>query len=261
MQQVRGQGEFYRKLRDRGVFINAPDDYFFQGSNKEGIGYNENQFSLPRAQQLVITRTTLYESTFIMPPTAGWSFVPLVQYHAGGGAASFWPPSAHLQEYELAIAMHMSYGVAACYRGPGLYNTPQVRDMVKSWVSWFKLHRRVLTADIIHIRRPDGQSIDGIVHVDPQATNGEIAMAAFFNPTNEHLNASIMLPLYYAGVQPAGVVNVSRAEPTGALFASYATVQSRQGHKLVANYRSRVQVNVSLESAAFAMFLVRRVHT
>ena len=115
--QVRGQGKFYSSLRDRGLFINAPDDYFFQGTNKEGIGYNENQFSLPRAQQLVITRTTLYENTFVMPPTAGWSFVPLVAYHAGGGAASFWPPSSHLQEYELAIAMHMGFGIAACYRG------------------------------------------------------------------------------------------------------------------------------------------------
>ena len=115
--QVRGQGKFYSSLRNRGLFINAPDDYFFQGTNKEGIGYNENQFSLPRAQQLVITRTTLYENTFVMPPTAGWSFVPLVAYHAGGGAASFWPPSSHLQEYELAIAMHMGFGIAACYRG------------------------------------------------------------------------------------------------------------------------------------------------
>lgn len=69
--------------------------------------------------------------------------------------------------------MHMSFGVGACYRGPGLYDTPHVRDMVKSWVSWFKLHRRILTADIIHLRRPDGQSIDGIVHVDPRNTAGD----------------------------------------------------------------------------------------
>ena len=137
-------------LRDAHVGVGR----FFQGSNKEGIGYNENQFSLPRAQQLVITRATLFEGTFLMPPTAGWSFVPLVPYHAGGGAASFWPPSAHLQEYELAIAMHMAYGVAACYRGPGLYDTPAVRDMVRSWVSWFKQYRRILTSDIIHVRRP-----------------------------------------------------------------------------------------------------------
>ena len=40
--------------------------------------------------------------------------------------------------------------------GPGLYDTPVVQQMVQSWVSWFKQHRRVLTADIIHVRRPDG---------------------------------------------------------------------------------------------------------
>jgi hypothetical protein len=70
-QQVRGQSEFYKQLRNRGAFINAPDFYFWSGTNKQGIGYNENQFSLPRAEQLVITRATLYDKTFVMPPTAG----------------------------------------------------------------------------------------------------------------------------------------------------------------------------------------------
>ena len=58
--------------------------------------------------------------------------------------------------------MHMSFGVAACYRGPGLSDTPIVKDMVASWVGWFKQHRRILTSDIIHIRRPDGQSSDSV---------------------------------------------------------------------------------------------------
>jgi hypothetical protein len=80
---------------------------FWAGINKQGIGYNELQFSLPREVDLLVTRATLFEKTFVMPPTAGWSFVPLVAYHSGGEAASFWPPSAHLKEYELAIAMHM----------------------------------------------------------------------------------------------------------------------------------------------------------
>lgn len=40
------------------------------------------------------------------------------------------------------------------------------------------------------------ESIDGIVHVDPTNALGEIAMAAFFNPTTQHLNTTIMLPLY-----------------------------------------------------------------
>ena len=109
--QVHGQGQFYKWLRSRGVFIVAPDAYFFQGSIKEGIGYNEIQFSLPRKEELVITRTTLFESTFIMPPTTGFSFVPISAYHVGGNSAAFWPPSANLHDYETAIAMHMSYGL------------------------------------------------------------------------------------------------------------------------------------------------------
>jgi hypothetical protein len=76
--QVQGQADFYRRLRGRGAYINAPDMYFWAGANKQGIGYNENQFSLPRAEQLVITRATLFDKTFVTPPTAGWSFVPLV---------------------------------------------------------------------------------------------------------------------------------------------------------------------------------------
>lgn len=338
--QVRGQGNFYRELRDKGFFINAPDDYFFQGitvhasrvllhlllvdltepltllsfrmclagrdegTNKEGVGYNENQFSLPREEQLVITRATLYEvrfgrrltiaqsfphishylgetspicsnnintilktrvqGTFIMPPTAVWSFVPLVDYHAGGSAASFWPPSQHIDEYELALAMHMSYGVAACYRGPGLYDTPAVKDMVGMWVGWFKQHRRILTSDLIHIRRPDGQSIDGIVHVDAAASpTDEVALAAFFNPTTEQLNTTFMVPLYYAGVAPNDIVNITRAEPVGAHLAATpanAGAASRFGVLGSANFRSRVELEVIVPAGGYAMFSIFRRH-
>jgi hypothetical protein len=136
-----------------------------------------------------------------------------------------------------------------------------VKDMVKSWVGWFKQHRRILTADLIHIRRPDGQSIDGIVHVDASAASGEpIAMAAFFNPTNERMNATINLPLYYAGVAPGDVVNVTRAEPAGARLAIYsaAAPSSQAGTMLTANARSRVALNVVVPGGGYAMFTVQR---
>ena len=152
--------------------------------------------------------------------------------------------------------MHMGFGIAACYRGPGLYDTPAVQDMVKSWVGWFKQHRRVLTSDIIHIRRADGQAIDGIVHVDPRNAAGEIALAAFFNPTTSALNSTIMLPLYYAGVAPGAVVNVSRAEPDGALQPSYQRPGAAGGQILTANYRSRVPLEVAVPAGGYAMFLV-----
>ena len=116
--QVRGQGDFYKELRNKGFFINAPDDYFFQvsslsmrpgilpyhcrstmqacscqvltlhsafclqGTNKEGVGYNENQFSLPRLEQLVITRATLYE--------VGQAYLHLLQHRLDVRRALSW---------------------------------------------------------------------------------------------------------------------------------------------------------------------------
>ena len=50
--QNRKQGEFFTELRRAGVFVNQPDDYFFQGGSKSAMGYDENQFSLPRWRDL-----------------------------------------------------------------------------------------------------------------------------------------------------------------------------------------------------------------
>ena len=38
------------------IFINQPDFYFYQGGNKVGMGYNENQYSLPRWEDLTVSR-------------------------------------------------------------------------------------------------------------------------------------------------------------------------------------------------------------
>ena len=35
---------------------------------------------------------------------------------------------------------------------------------------FYKLHREVLDADIVHLRRPDGRDWDGFLHVNPQGT-------------------------------------------------------------------------------------------
>ena len=96
---------------------------------------------------------------------------------------------------------------------------------------------------------------------DASAASGEpIAMAAFFNPTNERMNATINLPLYYAGVAPGDVVNVTRAEPAGARLAIYsaAAPSSQAGTMLTANARSRVVLDVVVPGGGYAMFTVQR---
>jgi hypothetical protein len=39
----------------------------------------EDQFSLPRWQDLSISRQTVYDNTFTKIPSMGWMFMPLVQ--------------------------------------------------------------------------------------------------------------------------------------------------------------------------------------
>jgi hypothetical protein len=50
------QGNYFKILRERSVYINQPDYYFYQGGSKTGMGYNENQYSLPRWMDISVSR-------------------------------------------------------------------------------------------------------------------------------------------------------------------------------------------------------------
>lgn len=81
--QNRLQGQLYTDLKELNVFINQPDGYFYQGGNKDGMGYNENQYSLPRVEDLSVSRQGMYDDTYHFLPTQGWMFVPIQVYHGG----------------------------------------------------------------------------------------------------------------------------------------------------------------------------------
>jgi hypothetical protein len=46
-------------------------------------GYNEFQYSLPRWEDLSLSRAGMYDDLYMHLPTQGWMFTPLVQYHSG----------------------------------------------------------------------------------------------------------------------------------------------------------------------------------
>ncbi len=189
---------FYHECRKRGIFINTPDWYYLNGSNKCAMGYRETNFSLPRWRQVLISRQNIYDGTFEKTPSMGWMFVPLVEYHGGGAAATMEPLSEHLAEYEWHLAQNFGCGVQACYRGPRLYDTDATRAVVKKWVDFYKKHREILDSDIIHVRRPDGQGIDCMMHVNARLK--EKALVMVFNPTDTKQKATLTLPLYYTGL-------------------------------------------------------------
>jgi hypothetical protein len=125
-------------------------------------------------------------------------FVPLVQYQGGGEAATIEPLSEHLDFYEAHLAQNFLSGVQACYRGTRLYDAETTKAAVKKWVDLYKRHRAILDSDIIHLRRPDGRALDGILHVNPGLeTKG---LAVFYNPTDREVSEDWTLPLYYTGL-------------------------------------------------------------
>ncbi|RJP21403.1 MAG: alpha-galactosidase [Candidatus Omnitrophota bacterium] len=190
--------DFYAECLKRGMYINTPDSYYYNGSQKLPMGYRETNWSLPRWRQILIARQNIFDGTYLKPPSMGWMFVPLVEYHGGGPAATLEPLSEHLTEYEWHLALNFGSGVIACYRGPRLYDTEETKTVVKKWVDFYKTYRKILSSDIIHVRRPDHKSIDCILHVNPNLRQRGLAMV--YNPLDTPVNTQLKLPLYYTGL-------------------------------------------------------------
>ncbi len=204
--------DFYKWCRAKGIYLNIPDYYYLSGASKCGMGYRETNWSLPRAQQVIHTRQNIYDGTWNKTPSMGWMFVPLTQYHGGGAAATIEPLDTHIDHYRRMIQSNLALGVQACYRGPRLYDTDRVRDMVKSEVDWFKQYRDILESDVIHGRRADGRDVDWMLHVNPALKDK--GMLIVFNPLKEAVTRNLKVNLYYTGVTEKARVSLMGAEAT-----------------------------------------------
>jgi len=204
-EQMLLQKSLYHWCNEHGIYVNAPDWYFLDGTNKIALGYREVNFSLPRDQQLLLNRQNIYDGTWEKTPSMGWGFVPLTRYQGGGPEAVLEPLKDHLKDYAQLMVQYYGAGIQACYRGPRLYDTDSTKELVQMTISWYKKYRTILNADIIHLRRPDGRDWDGILHVDPQgAVKGFVLL---YNPLDKPITRAIEVPLYYAGLTTRATVN------------------------------------------------------
>ena len=196
--QMEIQKGLYHWLNEHGVYINAPDWYFLDGTHKIALGYREVNFSLSRPQQKIINRQNIHDGTLEKIPSMAWGFVPLTKYQGGGPEAVLEPLSEHLNDYEQLMMQYYGAGIQACYRGPRLYDTETTKAMVTKTIDWYKKYRTILNSDIIPLRRADGRDWDGWMHVNPQLKEKGLMM--FFNPTQQAITRTISLPLYYTGL-------------------------------------------------------------
>lgn len=207
--QTRLQSEFYQRMREQGVFVNAPDRYFSAGANKMMFYGDPTNFGRPRKMDLMLSRQMLYDNTFEWLPTQGWSLLPIENYGGGGLESAFAPLEANADDYDLAWAMYMGYGVSGvCWRGKRIFEGPKTKGIVSKWIQWYNTYRRTLVSEaVIHVRRPDGQSIDAVLHANPKGgSQGEHGVLFAFNPTDVDITGNISIPLYYTGLQDAVIV-------------------------------------------------------
>lgn len=231
--------DFYKWCKGQGVFLNIPDYYFLVGGNKIGMGYREVNWSLPRAQQLIHTRQNIYDGTWEKTPSMGWMHVPLTMYHGGGAAATIEPLCEHLDHYRTIMASNLGAGVQAVYRGKRLYDTPETRDMVKGMVEWYKRHRDILESDIIHLRRPDGRQPDYYLHANPALAEKGLLMV--FNPTDQPVEKTIRVPLYYTGLRRQAYVSEKEGK--------YRKIKLDDEHQAV--------LRVTLPAAGYSYFIFK----
>lgn len=196
--QMEIQKRLYHTLNKLGVYINSPDWYFLDGTNKIAIGYREVNFALPRDNQKILNRQNIFDGTWEKTNTMGWGFVPLTAYHNGGADAVLEPLKDHLLDYEQLMMQYYGAGVQACYRGPRLYDAPETRQVVSRVIDWYKKYRNILNQDLIHLRRADGRDWDGWMHVSSELPQSALVM--LFNPLNRPVTRKIKLPLYYTGL-------------------------------------------------------------
>jgi hypothetical protein len=236
--QMEIQKELYHWLNERGVYINAPDWYFLDGTNKIAIGYREVNFSLSRDQQKILNRQNIHDGTIEKTGSMSWGFVPLTKYQGGDESAVLEPLSEHLKDYEQLMVQYYGAGVQACYRGPRLYDTEPTKQVVVKTINWYKSYREILNSDIIQLRRADGRDWDGFIHVNPLLKQKGFVM--LYNPTKKKITRTIKLPLYYTG-----------------LTAS-AMVKSKDGvvkkYTLSRNYE--IELNVSIEADSYTWFVI-----
>lgn len=158
----------------------------------------------------LIQRQVIYDATYYTAPSMAWSQLPMETYNYNS--------AADITRFEAGVSGQLSLGIGTfIYQPDGgtFLPVPAVGDILTKWATWFKQMRPLLGAgDVIHVARPDGQSLDVVLHA--RATASPPGLVIVTNPTAEAITVPLLtVPLYYAGLTPGSstVVTWGGGEP------------------------------------------------
>lgn len=215
--------DWYREIKKRGVYINAPDWHFLNGTNRTGVGYEEIAFSEHRNEQLVTSRIYYYKGTFSKNPSQCWGFLPLNVYHGGGKDAQFFPTAQNAFAFDWALAQITASGVWPTIRGRKVYDSETGKKIFVKWTSIYKKYRKVLNGITVHFMPPRIDTanpsrttcMDAIMNQLPHDDVRGFVM--FFNQTDRECTQEVVLPVYYTGLSdldmpPAPFANTKNSD-------------------------------------------------
>ena len=202
-QQWTAMCKILHECQRRGLYVTVPDWYFLNGQVCTGMGYREATDNIEIVLQTVLYRQYIFDGTYDKTPGMGW--VNLNTEVLRGGL------EANLDRYERQLFGMVSSGAQVWVRGAKLYDGPKSRAMVEKWMTWYRKYRDIIQGDIIHLHRPDGRSLDYILHVNPEGK--EKGMLLVFNPTDVAVTKTLEVPLKYAGLTTSATIREQEGEP------------------------------------------------
>ena len=167
-----------------------------------GLSSEDATLSLPLWEDLSINRQRMYDDLYSKAPTQASILVPLIGYPVD--ECSQTETQKSYLEYEWMHAQYLTAGIGVGYRSSEVFDNNATKSIMQKWLSFYKQYRGIITSEIIHVRRPDMQSIDAFMHVNPTLIHKGLAIV--FNPTDQQVNHMLSLPLYYTGLTDVALV-------------------------------------------------------
>jgi hypothetical protein len=208
--QWRHQVQMIHELQARDVYIPAPDWYFLNGQTGAPMGGRESSANLPRELGLLLFRQYVYDGTWFKTAGMGIQHIGLIYTYDNNPNSTIEPLSENIEWYELNLMQVLASGSPPGVRANRLYDSPEVKAMVKGRMDWFNKYRDILTSDMIHVRRPDGRDIDAMLHVNPWLQ--EKGIVVLFNPLDRPMTRKVTLPLKYTGLQDKAMIREMEGE-------------------------------------------------
>ena len=174
-------------------------NYILMGASRIPGGYTEQDFCHDSGIKLLTNyRSSMFEQRKRTPAWACWGFLALGNYHGNSVGADENTPEI----FEQGIASLLGYGNASYFSGDNLFYGQITKAVITRWVSFYTKYRNTFSGDFIRLAAPTGKSADAVLLTNPEEECK--ALIIIFNPTQNNIDVSLILPLKYSGVFSAG---------------------------------------------------------